>query len=716
MSFTDKLKLIIDVDSNGATSGLSSLKTKMSEADGFFGKLKAGAGGLKDAFGGLGPAAAGGLAAGGITAIGGAAFDAVTKFEDLGVKVGDFKDKTGLSADESSRWVKVADDMGLSAESLEGVLGKMDKNLDPEKFKALGIAIAHAKDGTVDVNATFLNAIDRLHGMADATDRAKAGALLFGKGWQTVSELVSSGADDLRTKLDAVDKQQILSDSDIKDARDFRDTMAELHTAIQNVALAAGKALVPAFKAGAAELASLISQTQDYAEKLGPVIQLANRVVITKFVMELPVNPMAAYKEAVSHATDVINTNKMSLEQLNKTLKDNGISAKDSADILKAWHDANDAAAVSADGTSDTVDKMSMSMQAGTDDAAGLDAALSAIAQSSINDTFAATAASAQQTADGIETARHAMQDLGGTEPEVGALKETIGELADKTDEASAAADALDGELTKLFGGTMDLKEGERAYIASVEDLTKSLKDNKGSMDDNTQAGRDNKDAIDKSIGAIKDQSTAMVKQGFTTQEVTDYINGHVASLVAQSSQSAKTRAAVQDYITTLGLTPENVTTAVKLAGDDVAKQKIVDLQGQLADIPAEKATEIQALIDEGSFAEAASRLEVLVRNRTMNISIQTHGGAGYGPNGVPMAGGGRAAAGTAHLVGEKGPEIAYFGDDATVIPADKTRQIMGGGGGGGGGDTYIWNVRVVPTPREQAQAKARARRLGFAA
>ena len=62
--------------------------------------------------------------------------------------------------------------MGISAGTLEGVLGKMNKNLDPAKWEQYGISIAHAKDGTVDVNQSFLNAIDHLHGVADATDQA----------------------------------------------------------------------------------------------------------------------------------------------------------------------------------------------------------------------------------------------------------------------------------------------------------------------------------------------------------------------------------------------------------------------------------------------------------------------------------------------------------------------------------------------------------------
>jgi methyl-accepting chemotaxis protein len=511
--------------------------------------------------------------------------------------------------------------------------------------------------------------------VSDATERAKEGAKLFGKGWTTVSELVADGADVLKGKLNDVADVKILSAKDVQDARNFRDAMDDLKDVGEELVLTLGKALLPAFT-GVAEAAK---EGAPAVQKLGDLLG----GVVT------------------------FSTN---------NLKNLGGAAQQAGHAFGDLWDSSAGEALSGDVLSLTqyttgLSKATSNMSPIVADAADR--------QAELDQRFKDAATSAQLTSDAVTTARHAMQALGETTPEVAGLKETIDGLARPMDDASAAASALDRELTKLFGGTIDLKEGERAYIASVQDLTKSLKENKNSFDDNTQAGRDNKDAIDKSIGTIKDQSVAMLEQGFTTQEVTDYINGHVASLVAQSSQSAKTRAKVQEYIDTLNLTPEQVETAVKLAGDDIAKQKIQEHIGELDKIPASKATEIQALIDEGSYAAAANRLEVLARNRTMNISIQARGGPGYNDTGTPhFAAGGPVRAGEVALVGERGPEIVAFGASGNVIPAGPTSQILSDSGGSVVhnyyGDMHIHVDRPPTTERELSQVLAKMNRLSF--
>lgn len=251
---TEKLLLEISAKVDGFTSGIGKIKDSIGEADGLFGKLKAGAGGLKDAFNDLGPGAKAGLAAGGIGAVGTVAFEAASKFEHLGLAVGEFSDKTGFSTQEASRWIEVAGHMGIDAGTLEGAIGKLEKNVTPKKFEEYGIAIAHTKDGMFDANGTFLNAIDALHGINDASVRAKEGAAIFGKGWQTISELVDVGASGLKTKLGEVADIKILSPKDVQDARDFRDTMNKLKDMGEELALTFGKALLPAVQGVASAL------------------------------------------------------------------------------------------------------------------------------------------------------------------------------------------------------------------------------------------------------------------------------------------------------------------------------------------------------------------------------------------------------------------------------------------------------------------------------
>jgi hypothetical protein len=62
-------------------------------------------------------------------------------------------------------------------------------------------------------------------------------------------------------------------------------------------------------------------------------------------------------------------------------------------------------------------------------------------------------------------------------------------------------------------------------------------------------------------------------------------------------------------------------------------KQEIIDTSKKLGEIPPTVATEVFALIDQGSFTEAEELFKTLTRNRTMEISIVTKGAIGFPEN-----------------------------------------------------------------------------------
>ncbi len=233
----------------GVTSSLmtsfGNLRTDIANTDGFVGKLKTGVGGLGDMFStqAKNPAVMGAAIAG----AGALAFKAVGDFADLGLQVGSMKDSTGLMTDEASRWIEVAGDMGIDAGTLEGAIGKMSKVAQntPKHFKNLGIEIGHTNTGAIDMNATFLNAIDRLNKIEDPIKKNTEAAKIFGKGWTDMSELVGAGSDTLRTKLADVADVKVLSPEDVQQARDFRDAMDGLKDAGEEMALTFGKRLLP---------------------------------------------------------------------------------------------------------------------------------------------------------------------------------------------------------------------------------------------------------------------------------------------------------------------------------------------------------------------------------------------------------------------------------------------------------------------------------------
>ena len=195
-----------------AKAAFANFKTDVSAATGAMGKFKAGGNAALSAV----KANAGNLALAGGAAIAGFAVKAIGQFQDLALSSGKFADATGLTVEEASRFIEVGGDLGIEAETIQTAIGKMNKTLgaSPELFKELGVEVVRTDSGLVDVNATFLNVIDRLNKIKDPALRAQTAAKLLGKGWQSMAQLINLGSDEIERSLNAVSGAQVISDEE----------------------------------------------------------------------------------------------------------------------------------------------------------------------------------------------------------------------------------------------------------------------------------------------------------------------------------------------------------------------------------------------------------------------------------------------------------------------------------------------------------------------
>ncbi len=246
MSFNERISVVIDIATDKASQALGGFRKSVNEAEGFTGKLKAGVGSLGSTFTSFISSPAGAATA--ITAVTAAAAKAVTAAADLGIQVGQLADSTGLSTEAASRWLEVGADMGVGADKIAGLIEKMTLNLgkSPAKFKELGVEVQTAADGTADMNATLLLAIDRLDKITDPTQKAKVAADLFGRSWADAAELVGLGADKVKEKLADVSDAKIFDAGKVAEAREFRDQMENLKDVGEDLAMTIGKELLPA--------------------------------------------------------------------------------------------------------------------------------------------------------------------------------------------------------------------------------------------------------------------------------------------------------------------------------------------------------------------------------------------------------------------------------------------------------------------------------------
>jgi hypothetical protein len=175
------------------------------------------------------------------------AIKGVQAFQELALSAGKFADATGLSVEEASKFIEVAGDIGIEAGTVETAIGKLNKTIgaDADKVRDLGVDLVYLADGALDVNATFLNTIQRIKDIKDPAEKAKVASQLLGKGWQSMSELIEMGSDDLQKSLDGVSEAKVINPEELAKAKELRDVIDVLKGKVEDLSLSIGGSLVP---------------------------------------------------------------------------------------------------------------------------------------------------------------------------------------------------------------------------------------------------------------------------------------------------------------------------------------------------------------------------------------------------------------------------------------------------------------------------------------
>ena len=257
---------------------------------------------------------AGMMAAGAGAAFAGFALHAASSFSDLGVTIGKFRDSTGLAAEEASRMVELSGDLGISSDTLQATLGRLNKNIKPELFKQLGIEIATTKTGATDVQGTFLNVIDKLNGIKDPAVKAATATKLLGRNWQEISEIIGMGSAGLADRLKSITGAKVMSDDEIKKAREFRDAQDALKDVFEELVITIGSRLAPALSDAANSMANIASDAKPAIDVLGKANQVANEG--TGFFSDL--------FDAATDIPDVLRGNAFEMELFGKKITSTG--------------------------------------------------------------------------------------------------------------------------------------------------------------------------------------------------------------------------------------------------------------------------------------------------------------------------------------------------------------------------------------------------------
>lgn len=272
-------------------------------------------------------------------------------------------------------------------------------------------------------------------------------------------------------------------------------------------------------------------------------------------------------------------------------------------------------------------------------------------------------------------------------------------------EESATAASDLKSAIDAVFAPFLNMEQAQRNLRTETDQLAASLLENGATLDLNTAQGIANREQVEANVKSILDFGVAMVGAGESTDLAGQYIAGMTEGLEDQLIAAGLSREEVDAYIATLGLTPENIDTTIRLAEADATKRELEGLLEQLEGIDAGAAAEIKADIANGSFDAARSKISTWARENDITLKVGVKGGGTIAV--TPNSGGGRftvsayakggnPVAGETALVGERGPELVTFGHNSTVHPAGETERILAGVGGGRGGVTYVTEVHVA--------------------
>lgn len=545
-SFSERVTIYIETKVDNAKSQLSALKSSVQDAEGGVGKLKAAASGMGSILSSVASSPA--VLAGAGTALVGVATKAVGAFTDLGLAVGKFRDASGIGAEQSSRFVEVFEDLGIGADKGSAAIGRMSKLIgeSSDVFSQYGIDIKTAADGTTDVSATFISAIETLSKMKNPTEQAAAANALFGKSWRDMAELIEGGASGLQAALDGVQSSKILDDEDVQSARDMRDAMDALRDAGEGLLLTLGKELAPAIAQIAPKIAEMVQKGEPAVKALGESFATAAESI--GIVLEA-LGPLIDGLTALQ-GMKIDLGNGLDLKPLGSPI----------VNLKNVLTDAFGDVEIKAQTTFDGIVRSAEDVEAGARSAAtGVDALTGSIGGAA---SAADDAASAQRDyADAIDEMMDA--SISAADSQLALLT-----AAQKFGEATAASNAAMKEHGENSAEAAEAYANERD---AAIDLAKA------------------------NVRLAQDQATA----AGSTLSATDRIAALNASLIDSArTATPAAKAAIVSYITSVN------------------------------QIPPEKATEIQALIDQGKYDEALAMLNDATQDRTATMNPEVNSAA----------------------------------------------------------------------------------------
>ena len=236
-----------------------------------------------------------------------------------------------------------------------------------------------------------------------------------------------------------------------------------------------------------------------------------------------------------------------------------------------------------------------------------------------------------------------AMGETGEAEDEVAAAAEVA---TGQIEEQTSAIDELISELDQMVSAVFKARDAEVDYEQALDDATDAVKENGATLDINTQKGRDNRRELDRLAEAALRDAEATLEDAEA--------KGNLA--VGHQQATEKMQRAREEF--------------VKVARQmGLSKKEAEKLADELGLIPGNYKATVTA--DTGPARGAVRDFKVWASRQEIRLPV---GAAGQFQ---AFASGGSARRGATAIVGEEGPELVRFGQNAQVFNAATTERML---------------------------------------
>lgn len=412
------------------------------------------------------------------------AVDGVSKLVDLAGEVRSFSQATGMSAENSSRWVSILDDMGISADVGAASMFKLAKNTADggEKLSLYGVEVAKAKDGTTDLHGTLLSVADAYTATHDPSRRAELLMAAFGKSGAQLIPILEKGRAGITEMFDAVKRGEVLSQKQIDDTRRFELAVDDVQDSFRSLQIQGGSALLP-YITSVAEAGTKTLDFIDIALARGGGVKGMFESIVTAAAPAVGVLKLFGIGQDDAGEKAAGAAAKFDLEVA--ALEEMGVEVSDAEEATGELTEETKKAAAEAEKYKAKIAAMASAVSV-------------------------------------------AYMTLGSKTFE---LTEKQRRLAESFDQAKTVADQLKQGLDILVGVKISATRAAIAWEERIRSTSETLRENKATLDITTEAGRENTSAIFDMVQAGFAHVEALQREGASSEAVTAAYGDHVAAL-----------------------------------------------------------------------------------------------------------------------------------------------------------------------------------------